>query len=156
MHLWWQGLRLKVLWPTSQVYRAYNPHSCVVEVSDKKHRVLLTGDIDLLAEYQLQRHLRKVDLLIVPHHGSNTSSSLRFVEHTSPKVAIASVSSSGKWHLPAQNVRSRYEQNGASWLDTGQHGRIVVRFFDQSMQVSPYRDRQSDAWYRQILRKGVE
>lgn len=68
MHLWWQGLRLKVLWPTSQVYRAYNPHSCVVEVSDKKHRVLLTGDIDLLAEYQLQRHLRKVDLLIVPHH----------------------------------------------------------------------------------------
>ncbi|GAM76465.1 DNA internalization-related competence protein [Vibrio ishigakensis] len=156
MHLWWQGLRLKVLWPTSQVYRAYNPHSCVVEVSDKKHRVLLTGDIDLLAEYQLQRHLRKVDLLIVPHHGSNTSSSHRFVELTSPKVAIASVSGSGKWQLPAQKVRTRYEQNGARWLDTGQHGRVVVRFFDQSMQVSPYRGRQSDAWYRQILRKGVE
>lgn len=156
MRWWWQGLSIRFLWPKALVFRAYNPHSCVLEISDGVHKVLLTGDIELLSEYQLRDELAHVDVLVVPHHGSVTSSSPRFISLTSPKIAVASASSRGQWTFPSPDVRLRYEQIGSTWLDTAQSGRVQVRFFNQSIQLSAYRSRQSDAWYRQILRKGVE
>ncbi|WP_261817113.1 DNA internalization-related competence protein ComEC/Rec2 [Vibrio gallicus] len=156
MHWWWEGLTVRILWPPITVYRAYNPHSCVIEISDGQHTVLLTGDINLLVEYQLQKQLSAVDVVLVPHHGSVTSSSWRFIERIKPKVAIASASAAGKWQFPAPKIKQRYLKSGSNWLDTAQYGRVEVRFFHQNMSIRTYRGRQYEAWYRQILRKGVE
>ena len=54
-----------------------NDDSCVVLISDKNNKVLLTGDISKKVERKLihQYPQLQVDVLVVPHHGSKTSSS---------------------------------------------------------------------------------
>ncbi|MFC0172743.1 DNA internalization-related competence protein ComEC/Rec2 [Vibrio comitans] len=153
---WWQGLKFEIVWPPKRVSRAYNPHSCVLRISNGAHSVLLTGDIDAIAEYQLVDAIAQSDVIIVPHHGSNTSSTLALVDKVDAKIAIASVTKQGRWSLPNQEVVNRYRQSGARWLDTGSDGQVSVRFLSDELKVMTLRNPQTAAWYRQILRKGVE
>lgn len=158
--LQWGEINLEVLWPPKRVSRAYNPHSCVVLISHEKspYRVLLTGDIETIAEWHLVRQPQKInaDVLLVPHHGSKTSSIERFVQMVQPNYAIASTAKGGRWNLPNQEVVARYRNEGADWRDTGTSGQIVVKFYSDGIDVSGLRDTKGDHWYRQMLRKGVE
>ncbi|MGE9806012.1 MBL fold metallo-hydrolase, partial [Escherichia coli] len=79
----WKGLYFDALWPANTVHSPKNNQSCVINVSDGKHNILLTGDIEKEAETQLIRlknHQLKADILQVPHHGSQTSSTLAFIQ----------------------------------------------------------------------------
>lgn len=73
----WQGLTFTVHWPLPGHTRQGNNRSCVVNISDGHHSILLTGDIEASAELamlkQYWQHLR-ADIIQVPHHGSKTSS----------------------------------------------------------------------------------
>nr|WP_082957022.1 DNA internalization-related competence protein ComEC/Rec2 [Vibrio sp. UCD-FRSSP16_10] len=153
---WWQGLSFQVVWPPKTVKRAYNPHSCVVRVTDGQHSALLTGDIDAVAEYHLAHQMIKSDIVIVPHHGSQTSSTSSFVQNVDADVAIASLAKNGRWLLPSPKVVQRYEKLGTQWLDTGEAGQITVHFLNGKTKVTTLRGTQNDAWYRQILRNRVE
>ncbi|MGB2078356.1 MAG: DNA internalization-related competence protein ComEC/Rec2 [Vibrio sp.] len=156
----WQGLSFEVLWPNRLVKRSYNPHSCVVRIDDGQHQVLLTGDIDAAVEYLLLNQYPasklKADVVIVPHHGSKTSSTQAFIQTIGPKIAIASLKAQNRWGLPSPDVVKRYQQNGALWLSTAQNGQVQVLFRSNSIQVGSLRDRQSASWYRQMIRKGLE
>ncbi|WGV99371.1 DNA internalization-related competence protein ComEC/Rec2 [Vibrio sp. YMD68] len=160
MDWFWQGLKFEVLWPISQVKRAYNPHSCVIRVTDENaaFSLLLTGDIDAMVEWLLIREPKTLpsDVLIVPHHGSRTSSTSKFIENVQAKVAIASLAKGGRWNLPNESVVNRYQEHNSDWLDTGQHGQITVKVIDNMWQVSTIREREGTRWYRQMLRNGVE
>ncbi|RTZ16928.1 DNA internalization-related competence protein ComEC/Rec2 [Vibrio aquaticus] len=153
-------IHLEVLWPPKRVTRAYNPHSCVVLITDETSpfRVLLTGDIETIAEWHLVRQPEKIhaDVLLVPHHGSKTSSIARFVEVVQPDYAIASTAKGGRWNLPNQEVVERYQNEGANWRDTGTSGQVVVKFYSDGIDVGGLRDSKGHHWYRQMLRKGVE
>nr|WP_244230736.1 DNA internalization-related competence protein ComEC/Rec2 [Vibrio ouci] len=156
----WYDFTLEVLWPMKQVTRAYNPHSCVVSVTHQfaPHKVLLTGDIENIAEWMLIRDEDKLDsdVVIVPHHGSRTSSIAKFVEQVSPSLAIASTAKGGRWDLPNPEVVERYRNQGAEWADTGSSGQITVKFYSDSFKVVRLRDIKGGSWYRHMLRKGVE
>ncbi|MCK6262813.1 DNA internalization-related competence protein ComEC/Rec2 [Vibrio sp. ZSDE26] len=166
-HWIWQGLKFDILWPEQQVERAYNPHSCVIRVTDEKAQfsLLLTGDIDALVEWILLRTPKELqsDVLIVPHHGSATSSIPQFIESVNPQLAIASLSKGGRWRLPDEKVVQRYNQRGITWLDTGQYGQVTI-YIDENLseidknmwQVSAIRQAEGERWYRQMLRNGVE
>ncbi|WP_415668860.1 DNA internalization-related competence protein ComEC/Rec2 [Vibrio rarus] len=153
---WWQGLSFQMVWPPQQVRRAYNPHSCVIRISDGQHSVLLTGDIDAVAEYQLAHMSLQSDVVIVPHHGSNTSSTMPFVRNTAADWAIASVAKQGRWSLPSHKVIHRYQHMRSKWLDTGEKGQVSVYFLDSELKIVTLRSPQTDAWYRKILRNRVE
>ncbi|MFA0082625.1 DNA internalization-related competence protein ComEC/Rec2 [Vibrio breoganii] len=153
---WWQGLQFEIVWPPKTVSRAYNPHSCVMRISDGTHSVLLTGDIDAISEYQLVDAVAQSDVIIVPHHGSSTSSTQVLVDKVDANIAIASTSKQGRWSLPNKNVVDRYRQSGSRWLNTGTDGQVSVRFLSDEVKVMTLRNPQTAAWYRQILRKGVE
>ncbi|HGJ5875239.1 MAG TPA: hypothetical protein ACHBX0_00925 [Arsenophonus sp.] len=61
---------------------SHNNESCVVKISDGYHAVILSGDIEKRAEKELVRLAIKnlsANLLQVPHHGSNTSSTMAFI-----------------------------------------------------------------------------
>ncbi|PMH45003.1 DNA internalization-related competence protein ComEC/Rec2 [Vibrio sp. 10N.286.49.B3] len=156
----WLALNFEVLWPPKVVSRAYNPHSCVVRIQHREsgYSVLITGDIDALSEWLLlqEADVLKSDIVIVPHHGSKTSSTARFVEAISPSVAIASLAHDNRWGLPAKVVKQRYQDNGAIWVDTGELGQISLIFSTDKWQLIPYRQGVNHSWYRQMLRKGVE
>lgn len=157
---YWQGLKFNVLWPPKLTKRAYNPHSCVVRLYDPRSQfsMLLTGDIELVSEWMLSRKgsALKSDVMLVPHHGSKTSSSRRFIAAVSPMLAIASLAKGNRWGMPNREVVDRYQSINAKWLDTGESGQITIRVGAEDWNYHSIRQDRAQPWYRQMLRKGVE
>ncbi|MCL9774672.1 DNA internalization-related competence protein ComEC/Rec2 [Vibrio methylphosphonaticus] len=160
----WNEVTFEALWPPELVSRAYNPHSCVVLMTyspkeqSHKHQLLLTGDIDQISEILLARHLPLLDLdaMLVPHHGSKTSSSKWLLNRIRTKHAIASTRFAGRWNLPNPDVKARYLNNGAKWYDTGSSGQVNLSFSAQEVSAFTLRGDKLAPWYRQMLRSGVE
>ena len=103
-----------------------NDRSCVVLIEAGRNRVLLSGDIEQPAEYRLVREglLPPVDVILMPHHGSRTSSSKPFVQALSPSVAIVSASFGNHWGFPKEDIVARWEAVGARVLSTATSGAI--------------------------------
>ncbi|WP_220431791.1 DNA internalization-related competence protein ComEC/Rec2 [Vibrio paracholerae] len=156
----WQSLHFTVLWPPQAVSRAYNPHSCVIRMTDTQsnHSVLLSGDVTAMGEWLLARDGAQLqsDVMIVPHHGSKTSSTAEFIAQVNPKLAIASVAKDNRWNLPNPQVVARYQAQQIEWLDTGQAGQISLFFYPEQLDWFTQRSLGWQPWYRQMLRKGVE
>lgn len=154
----WQGLSFEVLWPPKLVPRAYNPHSCVIKLSDPKANfsVLLTGDIDAVVEWLLLKHPESLsaDLMLMPHHGSNTSSIGPFIKAVSPQYALASSAYNDRWQLPHKDVIARYLASGVKWFDTGEHGQISIMVQENRWTLRSARE--NSPWYRQVIRNSVE
>ncbi|ENM3865995.1 DNA internalization-related competence protein ComEC/Rec2 [Vibrio cholerae] len=156
----WQSLHFTVLWPPQAVSRAYNPHSCVIRMTDTQsnYSVLLSGDVTAMGEWLLARDGVQLqsDVMIVPHHGSKTSSTAEFIVQVNPKLAIASVAKDNRWNLPNPQVVARYQVQQVEWLDTGQAGQISLFFYPEQLDWFTQRSLGWEPWYRQMLRKGVE
>jgi competence protein ComEC len=115
----WDGVRFEVLHPTAADYgldRKPNALSCVLRVEDSAGRgALLTGDIEAAQEAALvARHGAKLrsTLLMVPHHGSRTSSSLVFLDAVDPQSAFAQAGYRSRFGHPAADVVERYRALG--------------------------------------------
>lgn len=149
----WQGLRFDVLYPLTRSSDAGNESSCVIRVSDGLHTVLLTGDLPKAQENGLvdQNAEVQADVLIVPHHGSKTSSSPSFLDAVNPSVAIASTGRYTPWNLPNPGVVDRYHERNISWYETGQHGQVGVHFSNKGWWVSSQRLDLEPFWYRKIF-----
>ncbi|CAH7286221.1 DNA internalization-related competence protein ComEC/Rec2 [Vibrio chagasii] len=156
----WQNVQFEVLWPPQLVNRAYNPHSCVIRIIEPESgfSMLLTGDIELVSEWLLAREVEQLqsDAMLVPHHGSDSSSIAPFIEAVSPKLAIASLAKGNQWGMPSESVVQRYLQSGSAWLDTGESGQITITTNQEGWHYHTIREEQGRQWYRQMLRKGVE
>ncbi|PMH82618.1 hypothetical protein BCU63_36375 [Vibrio splendidus] len=120
--------------------------------------MLLTGDIERVSEWLLAREGRqlKSDVMLVPHHGSNSSSIKPFIEAVSPQLAIASLAKGNQWGMPSKSVIERYHETGSAWLDTGESGQITITISQEGWKYHTIREQQGRQWYRQMLRKGVE
>ena len=105
-------------WPTSayRVGAKSNALSCVLRVRDAVGRsVLLTGDIEAPQESALAARLGpelRSTLLLVPHHGSRTSSSERFLDAVQPQVAMVQAGYRSRFGHPAPEVLARYQARG--------------------------------------------
>lgn len=141
----WDGVVFKVLRPsaTDLAQRdrlSDNALSCVlqiqsvapVRVSDKAVRVaLLTGDMEAEQEAALVEQegaeALKADLLLVPHHGSKTSSTPTFLEAVQPRQSVIQVGRRNPYGHPSPSVLKRYEQLGLPWVATPQCGAFMWR-----------------------------
>ncbi|MFN0063393.1 MAG: DNA internalization-related competence protein ComEC/Rec2 [Myxococcaceae bacterium] len=130
---------LRVLGPPRDqlLLEGVNDRSVVLEVRHEDVRILLTGDIEAPAEFQLP--LEPVTVLKVPHHGSRTSSSEQLFQKTRPKYAIFCVSRQGRFHLPAPDIEARYREWGAHCLRTDVEGAISVHSDGRNVQLSTHR-----------------
>ncbi len=90
--------------------------------------ILITGDRSQVGERELLRSidLPELEVLIVGHHGSKTSTSTELLEKTTPELAIISVGENSFGH-PAQQVLDRLIAYGCWILRTDQNGTIVYR-----------------------------
>lgn len=156
----WQGLNIEVLWPPALVQRAYNPHSCVLRLTDpiSTFSMLFTGDIETISEWILLREPEKLksDVMLVPHHGSKSSSNPRFIEAVNPSVAVASLAKNNQWGMPAEHVVAAYRKLDITWLDTGEYGQVSFSIHRDNWRSETKRSDTFEPWYRQMLRKGVE
>jgi competence protein ComEC len=107
-----------------------NAASAVALVRFGSVSFLLTGDAESSEEEWLLRHaadLLDVDVLKVAHHGSRTSSADRFLDATSPRLAIISVGADNAYAHPSPEVLDRFSERGVRVLRTDAGGTVVVR-----------------------------
>ena len=103
-----------------------NALSCVLRVVDAAgHRLLLTGDIEAPQEAELLARLGpalRSDILVVPHHGSRTSSTAAFLDAVRPAVAVIQVGYRSRFGHPAPEVVARYRERGIEMVRTDHCG----------------------------------
>lgn len=115
-----------------------NDLSVVLKLGFRGSSVLLCGDIERRAEGLIVRRpisLRS-DVLKVPHHGSNFSSSEEFIRHASPRIGIISCGRNNIYGHPSPKVLERYHQLGVRLFRTDRDGGIVVRVFKDKLRVA--------------------
>lgn len=125
----WDGIRIAVLHPRADQVRAGNDASCVVEIRAGRYVALLTGDIERPAEQQLVRRQRLsvAELVMVPHHGSRTSSHAGFIAELRPRIAIVSAGFENRWGFPKSDVVERWEAVGTDVINTAYAGAVAYR-----------------------------
>ncbi|AHE71093.1 competence protein ComEC [Enterobacter ludwigii] len=148
----WEGLTFTVHWPPAGYSERGNNRSCVVKINDGEQSALLTGDIEAPAEQTMLshywRHLAST-VIQVPHHGSNTSSSLPLVQRVEGRIALDSAARYNAWHFPSAKVIRRYRKEGYIWHDTPHSGQISVTFSQHRWQIQRVRDEYLPRWYHQ-------
>ena len=108
---------------------AANNNSLVLLLTYGHHRFLLTGDIMEKAESRLVKKSGQAlhaDVLVVPHHGSATSSTPEFIGRVRPAIAVVSVGSANRYGLPNEQVLSRYSRAGSALYRTDHHGAVII------------------------------
>ena len=114
--------------PADGGYASLNDSSLTFRVHQGATAVLLTGDIEARAEERLLLAPARLPaaVLKVPHHGSRTSSTPRFVDAVAPRVAVVSVGADNRYRLPSPEVEARYRARGTCVLRTDRCGAITV------------------------------
>ena len=150
----WDRVSFEFLHPSAEpasgrAARANN-QSCVLRVEAPGGRVLLTGDIERAAERELLRRapaLLPADALLVPHHGSATSSTPEFVKQVAPRHAVFAVGYRNRFGHPREDVLARYREAGSELLRTDTGGAIQLRFAPGDLRVDAERDRARRYWH---------
>jgi len=130
----WDGVRFEVLNPPAsgfaraplQALRRANENSCVLLVHSASGKTaLLAGDITAAQERALVRAKAlppALDWLLVPHHGSKTSSSRALLQATAPRWAVVQAGYRNRYGHPAPEVLQRYQDAGARVVQQAQCG----------------------------------
>lgn len=119
----WDGVDFEVLHPSAEDYAigyTTNAMSCVLRISNGLQSALLTGDIGQAQEKQLVRAGAplKSDVLLVPHHGSKSSSSAVFLDAVQPQFALVQAGYRNSYGHPAEPVLVRYESRNIQVIDS--------------------------------------
>ncbi|WP_430422869.1 DNA internalization-related competence protein ComEC/Rec2 [Methylibium petroleiphilum] len=132
----WDGVQFELLHPTAEALAAAeqvktrpNTLSCVLRIGGRwggqAHTALLTGDLEREQEARLvARHGGSLasEVLLVPHHGSKTSSSAAFLDAVAPRVAVVQAGYRNRFGHPAMEVLARYAERGISVVDSPRCG----------------------------------
>ena len=144
----WDKVSFTLLSP-QQAFASENDNSCVLKIQSEQGVVLLTSDIEAAAESWLVAtygNKLKADVLIAPHHGSKTSSTLKFLQAVQPEYILIPAGYRNQFGHPHQEVLHRYQQINAQWKNTADSGAITLSVQDGSWAVQSLRDTDGKYW----------
>jgi competence protein ComEC len=152
-HWAWDGVHFEMLHPAAGSYAEpglkANARSCVLRIDNGRRSVLLAGDIEAAQEAALvgsaAGHLR-ADVLLAPHHGSGTSSTLAFLRAVQPSVGIFQVGWRNRYRHPKKEVYERYGELGIERLRTDDAGALMLDMSD-AVTIGRYRRDHARYWY---------
>ena len=150
----WDGVHFQMLYPEAQSYaekRRSNSRSCVLKIESAFGSALLTGDIQASDEQSLLSRRLKADVLLMPHHGSGTSSTDAFIQAVAPTHAIAAVGYRNRFGHPRADVLQRYAQHNASIWRTDRDGALEVKLDKTGVVVHAYRVEAPRYWRHVVL-----
>ncbi|WP_426663632.1 DNA internalization-related competence protein ComEC/Rec2 [Rhodanobacter aciditrophus] len=126
----WDGVRFRMLSPAPDAGGKGNDRSCVLLVEGRAGRLLLTGDITSNVEPQVAAAVGSgaPPVLLVPHHGSKTSSRTDFIDAVNPPFAVVSAGWRNRFGHPKPEVMARYAEAGVPVLNTADSGAIALGF----------------------------
>jgi competence protein ComEC len=126
----WDGVEFSVLHPPGHFPDLGNDSSCVLRIASRYGVVLLPGDISEQIEARLRRSdaaSLASDVLVMPHHGSRTSSSEAFIEAVDPDIALIGVGHRNRFDLPREEVIARYRERDIDLFDSASGGAIQLQ-----------------------------
>jgi competence protein ComEC len=151
----WDGVAFEVLHPDAGGYATAsrpNALSCVLRISNGRQVALLAGDIEQPQEAALVARAQadglawlRADVLLVPHHGSKTSSSAEFLAGVQPQVALVQAGYRNRFGHPAPPVLARYQERGIRVLESPRCGAAWWRSRDPT-QVQCQREALRRYW----------
>lgn len=139
-----------MLHPAHAAGASDNDSSCVLRVQSPAGSVLLAGDVEAVAESEIvDSGLTRTTLVVVPHHGSRTSSTAPFVAAARPALALVSAGYRNRWGLPRHEIAERWRAAGARVLTTADSGAIEIAFVAGHPPLAlEYRQTQRRYWHR--------
>jgi len=148
----WDDVRFELLHPAGPAAgaRKTNDLSCVLKVTAGARSMLLTGDIETPAEAQLLQRgagALRADVLLVPHHGSRTSSSAQFLAAVHPSAAVIPVGYRNRFRHPNAEVLERYASMHVRILRTDRDGAVTVRLGNEGLAASGERQQRRRYWH---------
>lgn len=149
----WDAIRFEVLHPpvgSPTVNVKSNHLSCVLRISAGERHVLLTADIEAADEALLletQGGRLPADVMLVPHHGSRTSSTPDFVNRVGARAVIFPVGYRNRFGHPAPQVLARYQALGSHIWRTDHDGRVRVDLTADAVRFSGARAERARYWH---------
>jgi competence protein ComEC len=149
----WDGARFDMLHPAAVSYESTkwkpNARSCTLKITLGDQSILLAGDIEAIQETELLEregeHLAST-VLLAPHHGSGTSSTMPFLTRVHPRIALFQVGYRNRYHHPKPEVFERYGELGITRVRTDEAGAITIRF-GKELTESEFRKEHGRYWY---------
>lgn len=144
----WEGVTFTVLSP-AKTFESDNNNSCVLKIETAKGSVLLTGDIEAGAENGLVENAReqlRANVLVAPHHGSKTSSTLSFLEAVKPETILIPSGYRNQFHHPNKDVVARYQSLNAALFTSVNDGAVTVRLNSDGVKIESLRETAGKYW----------
>ncbi|MEO8170686.1 MAG: DNA internalization-related competence protein ComEC/Rec2, partial [Oxalobacteraceae bacterium] len=149
----WDEVRFEMLHPQATSLndpkKKPNTLSCTLKISIGDLSMLLPGDIEAAQESELlgsQRAALRANVLLAPHHGSGTSSTVAFLDAVRPDLALFQVGYRNRYRHPKSEVFERYRTMGILRLRNDASGAITLQF-GQTLTISEYRSSHARYWY---------
>lgn len=137
----WDNVNFEILSP-AKTFEKDNDNSCVLKIETGQNAILLTGDIEAVAENWLVENMPKklqAKVLVAPHHGSKTSSTLDFLNFVRPETVLISAGYQNQFHHPSKEVVARYVEIHAPALNTANDGALTVRLKPDDFKIESLR-----------------
>ncbi|WP_020652093.1 DNA internalization-related competence protein ComEC/Rec2 [Massilia niastensis] len=149
----WDGVLFEMFGPDGASYAdpglKANARSCVLRVSAQGRAILLAADIEAAQEGALldggARRLR-ADVLLAPHHGSGTSSTIAFLQAVRPSLGIFQVGYRNRYRHPKPEVYARYQALGIRRVRTDEAGAVTITF-GNTIALSEFRSSHPRYWH---------
>jgi competence protein ComEC len=143
--------KITILSPKDDVvFTDKNNLSLVILLNYNERRILIPGDIESETENEIISDLVKSDIVILPHHGSKTSSTEAFVNTLSPNFAVISYGKNS-YGIPSEEVLMRYEKVKSNILSTFYNGEINFVLNGDDLYYNTYTGLKSDNYYELYL-----
>jgi competence protein ComEC len=150
----WDNVQFEILHPLAESYNDErikdNDRSCVLKVTSQAGSVLLTGDIEKTDELELinlEADQLKSDVIVVPHHGSKTSSTPDFIAAVAPRISIFTNGYLNRFGHPKPVVFERYQATQSLLYRSDYNGAIEMNFVSKrNIQIFSWRTQYKRYW----------
>lgn len=150
----WDGVQFTVLHPAVEQSRdaavGSNARSCVLRVGNGRSSLLLTGDIGRAEERELAERLPaellRADVLVVPHHGSGTSSGPAWLAAVRPDAAVFQLGYRNRYQHPRGEVWARYGDAGIQRYRTDETGAVTMDTHGEGYSLAAFRQVERRYW----------
>lgn len=118
-------------------YEEINNYSIVCRIKNGVHSFLFTGDIEKAAEEDIIRAGKDIraNVIKVPHHGSDTSSTEDFLYEVMPDYSFICCGEGNDYDHPHKEIMALYRGFGIDTYVTAFNGNIVFVSKDNKLSV---------------------
>ena len=139
--------KIEILSPNEDVYEDFNHVSAVTKITYLDTSFLIMGDAEKINENEMLENNRKAlksTVLRLGHHGSNTSSSKKFLQVVDPEIAVISVGEGNDYGHPHKEVKARLKKLKIPYYRTDESGTILIVSDGDEIEVIEEREDETD------------